>query len=74
VHGTIDQAGTFSVIDGTGRFSALAGSGRYVFHVLYTTARGSGGCTELMTAYLETIDGSVTLSPSVARNLAVAAG
>ena len=72
--GTIDQTGPFSIIDGTGRFAALAGSGNYVFHAIYTTARGAGGCTEVMTAYLENIDGALTLSPSAARSLAAAAG
>jgi hypothetical protein len=71
---TIDQTGPFSVIDGTGRFSALAGSGKYVFHAIYTTARNASGCTKVVTAYLETIDGAVTLSPSAARSLAGAAG
>jgi len=62
--GTINQTGPFSVIDGTGRFSGLAGSGTYVFHALYTTARDSRGCTKVMTGYIESIDGTVTLSPS----------
>jgi len=60
--GTISQEGPFSVIDGTGRFSGLAGTGTYVFHALYTTARDAGGCTRVMTGYIETIDGTVTLS------------
>jgi hypothetical protein len=70
--GTIDQTGPFSVIDGTGRFSGFAGSGTYVFHALYTTARDVRGCTKVMTGYIESIDGTVTLSPSAAR--AVLAG
>ena len=67
--GTIDQTGPFSVIDGTGRFSGLAGSGTYVFHALYTTARDASGCTKVMTGYIESIDGTATLSPSVARSV-----
>jgi hypothetical protein len=62
--GTINQTGPFSVIDGTGRFSGLAGSGTYLFHALYTTARDVRGCTKIMTGYIESIDGTVTLSPS----------
>jgi hypothetical protein len=67
--GTIDESGTFSVLDGTGRFSALAGSGKYVFRATYTRAPGLGGCTGVMTAYLETIEAALTLSPSAARHL-----
>lgn len=67
--GTIDQTGRFSVIDGTGRFSGFAGSGAYVFHALYTTGRNAKGCSKVMTGYIESIDGSVTLSPSVIRSL-----
>ena len=70
--GTINQTGPFSVIDGTGRFSALAGSGTYVFHALYTTARDVRGCTKVMTGYIESIDGTVTLSQS-ARGVRAAA-
>jgi hypothetical protein len=66
--GTINQAGPFSVIDGTGRFSGLAGNGTYVFHALYTTARDVTGCTKVMTGYIESIDGTITLSPSAARD------
>jgi hypothetical protein len=72
--GTINQTGPFSVIDGTGRFSGLAGSGTYVFRALYTTARDAGGCTKVMTGYIESIDGTVTLSPSAAGALNAAAG
>ena len=72
--GTINQTGPFSVLDGTGRFSGLAGSGTYVFHALYTTARDSRGCTSVMTAYIESIDGSVTLSQPAARTVRAAAG
>jgi hypothetical protein len=61
--GTINQTGPFSVIDGTGRFAGLAGSGTYVFRALYTTARDVKGCTKVMTGYIESIDGTVTLSP-----------
>ena len=64
----------FAVIDGTGRFSGLAGSGTYVFHALYTTARDVRGCTKVMTGYIESIDGTVTLSPSAARAVNAAAG
>src|SRR3984885_9771372 len=72
--GTINQTGPFSVIDGTGRFSGLAGSGTYVFHALYTTARDVRGCTKVMTGYIESIDGTATLSPSAARGVQAAAG
>jgi hypothetical protein len=72
--GTISQTGPFSVIDGTGRFSGLAGSGTYVFHALYTTARDVRGCTRVMTGYIESIDGTVTLSPSAAPGVKPAAG
>lgn len=71
--GTINQTGPFSVIDGAGRFSGLAGSGTYVFHALYTTARDVRGCTKVMTGYIESIDGTVTLSPSAARAVKAAA-
>lgn len=71
--GTINQTGPFSVIDGTGRFSGLAGSGTYMFHALYTTARDGRGCTKIMTGYIESIDGTITLSPSVARGVKAAA-
>ncbi len=72
--GTINQTGPFSVIDGTGWFSGLAGSGTYVFHALYITARDVTGCTKVMTAYIESIDGTLTLSPSAASALKAAAG
>ena len=72
--GTISQTGPFSVIDGTGRFSGLAGSGTYVFHALYTTARDVRGCTKVMTGYIESIDGTVTLSPSAIGGVKAAAG
>jgi hypothetical protein len=72
--GTINQTGPFSVIDGTGRFAGLAGSGTYVFHALYTTARDARGCTNVMTGYIESIDGTVTLSASAARAVEAAAG
>jgi hypothetical protein len=72
--GTIDQTGPFSVIDGTGRFTGLAGSGTYMFHALYTTARDARGCTTVMTGYIESIDGTVTLSASAARAVEAAAG
>ena len=67
--GTISQTGPFSVIDGTGRFSSLAGSGTYMFHALYTTARDISGCTTVMTSYIESINGAVTLSASAARDV-----
>jgi hypothetical protein len=72
--GTINQTGPFSVIDGTGRFAGLAGSGTYVFRALYTTARDGSGCTKVMTGYIESIDGTVTLSSSAARAVRAAAG
>jgi hypothetical protein len=72
--GTISQTGPFTVRDGTGRFAGLAGSGSYVFHALYTTARDAAGCTKVMTGYIESIDGTATLSPSAARAMAAAAG
>jgi hypothetical protein len=72
--GTINQTGPFTVLDGTGRFSGLAGSGTYVFHALYTTARDARGCTNVMTGYIETIDGTLTLTPSAARAAQAAAG
>jgi hypothetical protein len=71
--GTINQTGPFIVLDGTGRFSGLAGSGTYVFHALYTTARDAGGCTNVMTGYIGTIDGTLTLTPSAARTVQPAA-
>jgi hypothetical protein len=71
--GTINQTGPFTVIDGTGRFSGLAGSGTYVFHALYTTARDAKGCTKEMTGYIESIDGTATLSTPAARGVKAAA-
>jgi hypothetical protein len=71
--GTISQTGPFSVIDGTGRFSGLVGSGTYEFYALYTTARDATGCTKVMTGYIESIDGAITLSPSAARGVKAAA-
>jgi hypothetical protein len=71
--GTINQTGPFSVINGTGRFSGLAGSGTYVFYALYTTARDATGCTKVMTGYVESIDGTATLSPSAAHRVKAAA-
>jgi hypothetical protein len=70
--GTISQTGLFSVIDGTGQLSSLAGRGTYTFHALYTTARDASGCTTVMTSYIESIDGAVTLSPSAARDIKAA--
>ena len=60
--GTISQTGPFRVFDGTGRFAGFAGSGTYIFRALYTTARDARGCTNVMTAYIETIDGILTLT------------
>ncbi len=68
--GTITQTGPFRVYDGTGRFAGLAGSGTYHFDATYTTARTTTGCSKTMTAYIETINGSATLSPPAARNIA----
>jgi hypothetical protein len=65
--GTITQTGPFRVYDGTGRFSGLQGSGIYQFYATYTTGRNATGCTKTMTAYIETINGVITVSPSVAR-------
>lgn len=63
--GTITQTGPFRVYDGTGRFAGLGGSGTYRFFATYTTARNAAGCTKAMTAYIETINGVLTVSPSV---------
>jgi hypothetical protein len=68
--GTITQTGPFRVYDGTGRFAAIHGSGTYHFDATYTTARTTTGCSKTMTAYIETINGSATLSPPAARNIA----
>ena len=73
--GTINQTGPFSVIDGTGRFSGLAGSGHICVPALCCrTARDVRGCTRVLTGYIESIDGTVTLSPSAARAVIAAAG
>jgi hypothetical protein len=68
--GTITQTGPFHVYDGTGRFAGINGSGTYQFDATYTTARAATGCSKTMTAYIETINGTATLSPSAARNIA----
>ena len=60
--GTITQTGPFRVYDGTGRFARFGGSGTYWFYATYTTARNAGGCTETVTAYIETITGAITVS------------
>jgi hypothetical protein len=60
--GTITQTGPFRVYDGTGRFSGLGGSGTYWFYATYTTGRNATGCTKTVTAYIETIDGAITVS------------
>ena len=67
--GTITETGPFRVYDGTGRFAGIQGSGTYWFYATYTTARNADGCTEAMTAYIETISGAITVSPSAARNI-----
>jgi hypothetical protein len=68
--GTITQTGPFHIYDGTGRFAGINGSGTYQFDATYTTARTTAGCSKTMTAYIETINGTATLSPSAARNIA----
>jgi hypothetical protein len=60
--GTITQTGPFRVYDGTGRFAGLGGSGTYWFHATYTTGRNVAGCTKTVTAYIETINGAITVS------------
>lgn len=60
--GTITQTGPFRVYDGTGRFSGIGGSGTYWFYATYTTGRNAAGCTKTVTAYIETIDGAITVS------------
>ena len=60
--GTITQTGPFHVYDGTGRFAGINGSGTYQFDAIYTTARTTAGCSKTMTAYIETINGTATLS------------
>lgn len=67
--GTITETGPFRVYDGTGRFAALQGSGTYRFYATYTTGRNAAGCTKTITAYIETINGAITLSASVARDI-----
>jgi hypothetical protein len=67
--GTITQTGPFRVYDGTGRFSGIQGSGTYRFYATYTTARNAAGCTKIMTAYIETIHGAITVSAPVARDI-----
>lgn len=64
--GTITQTGPFHVYDGTGRFADINGSGTYQFDATYTTAHTTTGCSKTMTAYIETINGTATLSPSAA--------
>jgi len=68
--GTITQTGPFHLYDGTGRFAGINGSGTYQFDATYTTARTITGCSKNMTAYIETINGTATLSPPAARNIA----
>jgi hypothetical protein len=68
--GTITQTGPFHLYDGTGRFAGINGSGTYQFDATYTTARTITGCSKNMTAYIETINGTATLSPPTARNIA----
>lgn len=60
--GTITQTGPFRVYDGTGRFSGIGGSGTYWFYATYTTGRNAAGCTKTVTAYIETINGAITVS------------
>jgi hypothetical protein len=59
--GTITQTGPFRVYDATGRFSRLNGSGTYRFDAEYTTADSTSGCTKTITAYIETIDGTISV-------------
>ncbi len=40
-----------------------------VFDATYTTARTTTDCSKTMTAYIETINGTATLSPAAARNI-----
>jgi hypothetical protein len=60
--GTITQAGPFSVSGATGSLSQLNGSGTYWFNAQYTTARSTTRCTTTMTAYIETINGIMSLN------------
>jgi hypothetical protein len=68
--GTINQTGAFKIIDATGRLAPLTGTGHYIFRATYTTARTNTGCNpKKMTAYIETINGAVQLTPTVAHQL-----
>ncbi len=60
--GTITQTGPFSVSGATGSLSQLDGSGTYRFNAEYTTARSTTGCTTTMTAYIETINGIMSVN------------
>ena len=60
--GTITQTGPFRVSGATGSLSELNGSGTYRFNAEYTTARSSTGCTQTMTAYIETINGIMSVN------------
>ena len=60
--GTITQTGPFSVSGATGSLSQLNGSGTYRFNAEYTTARSTTGCTTTMTAYIETINGIMSVN------------
>ncbi|MHB1929651.1 MAG: hypothetical protein ACYDEN_04350 [Acidimicrobiales bacterium] len=64
VIGTITENGPFRVYDGTGRFSHLEGRGTYRFDAEYTTARTAAGCTRTVTAYIESIEGVISLGPT----------
>jgi hypothetical protein len=59
--GTITQTGPFSVSGATGNLYQLNGSGTYRFNAEYTTGRSTTGCTKTMTAYIETIDGIMSV-------------
>ena len=60
--GTITQTGPFSVSGATGSLSQLNGSGTYWFNAEYTTARSTTGCTQTTTAYIETINGIMSVN------------
>jgi hypothetical protein len=60
--GAITQTGPFSVSGATGGLSQLNGSGTYRFNAQYTTARSTTGCTKNMTAYIETINGIMSVN------------
>jgi hypothetical protein len=60
--GTITQTGPFTVSGATGSLSPLNGSGTYWFNAEYTTARSATGCTQTMTAYIETINGIMSVN------------